>query len=64
MYRNDGGGVFTKADNAITRQAMQVLGISAADFDNDGRIDPLLRRGPSYGPELPVPQPWQRRDRG
>jgi hypothetical protein len=41
VYRNDGGGVFTdvSAESGVGRLRANGLGVTIADFDNDGRPD-------------------------
>ena len=46
IYRNLGGGVFTKVVGAVSAQGSLVTGTSWSDYDNDGDIDCYVVGGP------------------
>src|SRR6266511_3799072 len=39
LFRNDGGGLFTRLPSAFLSQGPNALGNSRADMDNDGDLD-------------------------
>ncbi len=51
LLRNDGAGVFTREDTAITLASPGTLGLGLADLDDDGRLDVVMGQGEVASPD-------------